>query len=98
MVRRILLKTFKIGNWYGNYYKHQFVELWTIVDNKTNKIIRYGIVYHTPNAETSIGYKTLEKATEVYEHYKEIIKKENVDNVEEVEEVRDIIGILDRYK
>ena len=63
MTRRILLKTFKIGNWYVNYYKHQFVEIWAIVDNKTNKIIRYGIVYHTPNAETSIGYKTLEKAT-----------------------------------
>ena len=98
MVRRILLKTFKIGNWYGDYYKHHYVQLWAIVNNKTDKIIRYGIERHSPTTDISIGYKTLEKATEVYEHYKEIIKKENVDNVEEIEEVRGIIGILDRYK
>ena len=98
MVRRILLKTFKIGNWYGDYYKHHYVQLWAIVNNKTDKIIRYGIERHSPTTDISSGYKTLEEATEVYEYYKEKIKKENKDNVEEIEEVRGSIGILDRYK
>ena len=98
MTRRILLKTFKIGNWYVNYYKHHYVQLWAIVNNKTDKIIRYGIERHSPSADISSEYNTLEGATEVYEYYKEKIKKANKDNVEEVEEVRGIIGILDRYK
>jgi len=89
MSKRVLMKEFRIGEWYKNYYQHEFVQMWAWID-EDGKLEKdcFQIVRHTPACDIADCY-TLEKAEEVYAYYIEKIKANNAHGLEEVEEVKE---------
>ena len=90
--RRVLLRSYSVGDWYKDYDNHYFVELWGFVDMETDIITGFSICQHTPSVEMSDRARDFQNAIELFNIRMEIVAKNNKANLELIDEIKE------RYK